>query len=79
MQQAFISYVEMISELMFLMRLQNVRFRQLVSGDLERFPFVRIELAGRSSQLANEIGFFQSFFPLASAEAPSHSGIPFRI
>ena len=77
MQQAFISYVEMISEPMFLMRLQNEHFRQLVSGDLERFPFVRIELAGRSSQLANEIGFFQRFIPLA--EAPSHSGIPFRI
>ena len=77
MQQAFISYVEMISELMFLMRLQNERFRQLLSGVLERFPFVRIELAGRSGQLANEICFFQRFFPLA--EAPSHSGIPFRI
>ena len=45
MQQAFISYVEMISELMFLMRLQNKRFRQLVSGGLGRF---QSELACRT-------------------------------
>ena len=37
----------MISELMFLMRLQNERFRQLVSGDLGRFSFVK---TGRPDQ-----------------------------
>ena len=76
MQQAFISYNEMISELMFLTRLQNERFRQLVSGGLGRF---QSELAGRTSQLANEIGFFQRVFSLA--ETPPHSihSVPCRI
>ena len=41
------SYVEMISELMFLMKLQNEHFRQLVGGGLGRFPFVR---TGRPDQ-----------------------------